>query len=70
MEMASHVSSKSQARLIEIEERALELEAVSEQIDEKMRHLQSLEEIADELECREQALLQHNDDQPMNVSSS
>ena len=56
MELASQVSSKSQARLIEIEERALELEAVSEQIDEKMRHLQNLEDIAHELESREEAL--------------
>lgn len=56
MELASHISSKSQARLVEIEERALELEAVSEHIDEKMKALYQFEELARDVELREHAL--------------
>jgi hypothetical protein len=46
MSLASETSAKSHARLIEIEENALELESLSEEIDRRMQLLLSLEEKA------------------------
>ena len=46
MTLASETSAKSHARLIEIEENALELESLSEEIDRRMQLLFTLEEKA------------------------